>query len=95
MEALQSTGDDPERMLGAALEALKEFPWDWQFLFRAAVAEMRMADIEQDPRMRHDILSRGAAHAQLATEMDPENESLKWIRAEIQKRLEEEPGSLD
>lgn len=95
METLQSYGDDPEKMLVVALEALKEFPWDWQFRYRAAVAGMRIADDVQDPQVRHDTLSRAAAHAQMAVEMDPENQSSKWIRAEIQKRLDDEPGLWD
>ena len=95
METIQSSGDDPEKMLGVALEALKEFPWDWQFLYRAAVDGMRIADNVKDPQVRHDTLSHAAAHAQLAVELDPENQSSKWIRAEIQKRLEDELGLWD
>ena len=95
METMQNSGDDPEKMLGVALEALKVFPWDWQFLYRAAVDGMRIADNVQDPQVRHDTLSHAAAHAQPAVEMDPENQSSKWIRAEIQKRLEDELGLWD
>lgn len=94
-ETLQSSRDDPERMLGVALTALKEFPWDWQFLYRAAVTGMRIADKLQDPHVRHDALCRAVAHAQLAVEMDPENQSSKWIRDKIQKRLEDESGLCD
>jgi len=90
METIQSSGDDPEKMLTAALEALKEFPWDWQFLYRAAVDGMRIADNVADPQVRHDTLSHAAVHAQLAVEMDPENQSSKWIRDEIKKRLDDE-----
>ena len=89
MEALQSSHDDPEQMLGIALAALKEFPWDWQFLYRAAAAGMRVADSLQDSQARRDALCRAAAHAQLAVEMAPENQSSKWIRDEIRKRLED------
>ena len=92
MEMLRSSGDDPEKMLEVALMALKEFPWDRQFLYRAAVAGMRIADNAQDLQVRHHTLSRAAVHAQLAVEMDPENQSSKWIREEIKKRLEDEPG---
>ena len=92
MDTLRSSGDNPEKMLGVALEALKEFPWDWQFLYRAAVDGMRIADNMKDPQVRHDTLSHAAIHAQLALEMDPENQSLKWIRDEIKKRLNNESG---
>ncbi len=95
METLQSSGDDPEKMLTVALEALKEFPWDWQFLYRAAIDGMRIADNVKDPQIRHDTLSHAAIHAQLAVEMDPENQSSKWIRDEIIKRLDDESGLWD
>lgn len=90
METIQSSGDDPEKMLGVALEALKEFPWDWQFLYRAAVCGFRIADELQEPVSRYDVLCRAAAHAQLAVEMDPENQSSKWIRNEIRTRLDKD-----
>ena len=95
METMQRSRDDPEKMLGVALEEMKEFPWDWQFLYRAAVAGMRIADNLQDLYVRHEALGRAAAHAQLAVEMDPENQSSKWIRDEIKKRLEDESGLFD
>lgn len=90
METIQSSGDDPEKMLTAALEALKEFPWDWQFLYRAAVNEMCIADNQQNPQIRHDALRHAAVHARLAAEMDPENQSSAWILDEIRKRLQDE-----
>lgn len=92
METLESTHDDPTKMLEFSLEALKEFPWDWQFSYRAALDGVRVADELQDSQMRYDALCRAAAHAQLAVEMDPENQSSKWIRAEIKKRLKDEYG---
>lgn len=94
-ETLQSSQDDPEKMLEVALAALKEFPWDWQFFYRSAVCGMRIADNLQDPQLHHDVLSRAAAHAQQAVEMDPKNQSSKWIRDEIRKRLDEESGLWD
>lgn len=95
METLQSSRDDPEKMLGIALAALQEFPWDWQFLYRAAVTGMRIADNQRDPQVRHDTLCRAAAQAQLAMEMDPENQSSKWIWDKIRKKLDDEPGLRD
>ena len=86
-DMLQNSRDDPEKMLEVALAALKEFPWDWQFLYRAAVAGTRIADNVHDSQVRYDTLSRAAAHAQLAVEIDPENQSSKWIWAEIATRL--------
>lgn len=65
------------------------------FLYRAAVAGMRIADGLRDSLARHDALCRAAAHAQLAVEMNPEDQSAKWIRDEIRKRLEDESGLRD
>lgn len=95
MDTLHRCGDDSNALLPVALEALKEFPWDWQFLYRAAFEGMRIGDSLQDPQARHDALCRAAAHAQLAVEMDPENQSSKWIRSEIRKRLPDIFGTLD
>ena len=95
LDTLHRCGDDSNALLPVALEALKEFPWDWQFLYRAAVAGMRIADSLQDPQARHETLCQAAAHAQLAVEMDPENRSSKWIRSEIRKRLPDIFGTLD
>ena len=89
METLRRYGDDPEKLLETALMALKEFPGDWQFLYRAAVSQMRIADAAKDLQTCHDVLCRGAVHAQLAVDMDPEKRSSKWIRDEIQNRLDD------
>lgn len=92
METLESTRDDPAKMLEFSLEALNEFPWDCQFLYRAAFNGMRIADDLQDSQMRYDALCCAAAHAQLSVEMDPEKQIAKGIRAEIKKRLKDEFG---
>ena len=95
MDTLHRCGDDPHALLPVALAALKEFPWDRQFLYRAAVAGMRIADSLQDPQARYDALCQAAVHAQLAVEMDPDNRSSKWIRSEIRKRLPDIYGTSD
>lgn len=95
MDTLHRCGDDPHALLPVAFAALKEFPWDRQFLYRAAVAGMRIADSLQDPQARHDALCQAAVHAQLAVEMDPDNRSSKWIRSEIRKRLPDIYGTSD
>ncbi len=95
MDTLHRCGDDPNALLPVALAALKEFPWDWQFLYRAAFEGMRIADSMQDPQARHDTLCRAVVHAQLAVEMNPESKSPKWIRNEIRKRLPDIYGTSD
>lgn len=89
MEALQRSRDDPEQMLAVALAALKEFPWDWQFLYRAAVAQIRIADNLQDLQAHRDTLCHAAVHAQLALEMDPDSQCSRWVCDEIRRRLEQ------
>lgn len=92
-ERLQSSRDDPKEMLEAAMSALEEFPWDWQFRYRAAVCCLRIADALPDSPERRDTLCRGEAHARLAVEMSPDNRSALWIREEIRERLESDAPS--
>lgn len=86
-EMLQRSGDDPRQMLAVALEALTEFPGDGQFLYRAAVCGMRIADDLEDTAAREEALRRAQVHAQQAVEADPRDPSARWIRSEIRKRL--------
>lgn len=81
--ALQASGDDPRAMLEVSIAALKEFPWDRQFLFRAAVDEQRMAEEASDPETRREYLGAAAGHAQLLAELDPENKMARNLAREL------------
>ena len=86
METLQHHGDDEYALLQVALEALKEFPWDWQFLYRAAVDELRIAEQETDPRTQTELYGRAAAHARLSLETDPERSAAQWVLEKAQTK---------
>ena len=86
METLQYHGDDEYALLQVALEALKEFPWDWQFLYRAAVDELRIAEQETDPRTQTELYGRAAAHARLSLETDPERSAAQWVLEKAQTK---------
>ena len=79
MDALRTYGDDEYALLSLALEALEEFPWDMQFLYRAAVDELRIAQEEKDPEKQQEFYGRAAAHAKLSMEMDPEKKIAQWV----------------
>jgi len=78
-ETLHSYGDNPEQLLKLSLNALREFPYDWQFLYRAAVDELRLAEVEGDAQRQTELLGAAAVHAQLSIEMDPEKGSAQWV----------------
>lgn len=79
MDTLRTHGDNEHALLPVALEALKEFPWDYQFLYRAAVEELRIAEGETDPEKQQEFYGRAAAHARHSMEMDQEYHVAKWV----------------
>lgn len=84
---LHDKGDAPEDLLPVALDALKEFPFDWQFLYRAAVSQWRLAEAETDQVMRQTLYEQAAVHAQLSVEMDPEKRTAQWVRDQAMQQL--------
>ena len=82
-QALQAHGAEPGPMLEVSLGALKEFPWDRQFLYRAAVDEQRLAEESDDPQQRRLYLGAAACHAQLLAELDPEDKSAWRMHREL------------
>ena len=82
-QALQAHGAQPGPMLEVSLAALKEFPWDRQFLFRAAVDEQRLGEESDDPEQRRLHLGAAACHAQLLAELDPEDRSARSMYREL------------
>ena len=74
---LRTFGDDPEALLPVALAALKEFPRDRIFLFRAAVSLERLAESAEDPEQSSQYIGRALAYAQLYLEMSPDDGDAK------------------
>lgn len=82
VDTLRTCGDEEHALLQVALSALKEFPQDEQFLYRAAVDELRIAQgLPNDPQ-RMELLCTAIAHAQLCIEMDPEKRTAQWVLTE-------------
>lgn len=79
--------DDAQRLLKVAEAALKEFPYDKIFLYRAAHDAKRIADAQQDEDSRMEYLGRAAAYAQMSVEMDPEHQTGRELRDEILAQL--------
>lgn len=87
-EILRSYGDDPEQLLKLSLNALQELPFDWQFLYRAAVDELRIAEGEADAQRKAELLGAAVVHARLSIEMDPEKRSAQWVLEKAQAMLD-------
>lgn len=82
-DALQRTVGDPEQMLMVALEALKEFPYDRFFLYRAAVNLQWIAETTEDPARSSECIGRAIAYARSAMEMAPDDRSMVEYHQEL------------
>lgn len=89
-ETLRSYGDDPAPLLKLSLDALREFPCDWQFLYRAAVDALRLAEGEGNAQRKVELLGEAIDHAQLSIEMDPEKRSAQWVLEKAQVLLKKQ-----
>lgn len=73
-----------------AEDALREFHWDKPFLYRAALTAKWIGEKTENPAIREEYLGRAGTHAQLLTEMDPEDQyHSKTLRKEIFAQLKE------
>lgn len=86
-QTLRSCGDDPKPLLAISLAALQELPGDWQFLYRASVDELRLAEGEANAQRKAELLGAAVVHAQLSIEMDPEKRSAQWVLEKAQTLL--------
>lgn len=84
--AIEAGVNDYARHLETAEAVLREFPWDKQFLYRAAMSAKFLAEEAEDPAIRQTYLSRAAVHAQLLREMDPED---RYHSRALQKEIRE------
>lgn len=89
---MRKSGDDPTQLLAVCELALKEFPWDWQFLYRAALDETRLAETVTDPEHSLDYIGRALAHAQLYYEMDPDSSVARNLLQSLRAKVEVKDG---
>jgi hypothetical protein len=87
MQALKQHGDNPAYLLPVAEAALKEFHYDDQFLYRAAVNCFFLGEAESDPERREALIGRAGAYAVSSIENDPEHKHAQWVWDEVQKRI--------
>lgn len=87
MKTMKQHGDDPEHLLPVAEAALKEFHYDSQFLYRAAVECYFLAQGESDPKCREALIGRAGTYAVSSMEMDPEHMHAQWVWDEVQKLI--------
>ncbi len=86
-ETLRTYGDDPEKLLPVALAALKEFPHDKIFLFRAAVDLERLAEQVDDPAQSSAYIGQALVHARLYWEMDPDTPTVAAYYRRLQEKV--------
>ena len=84
MHTLQLSHEDPEQLLAVAEAALKEFHWDAQFLYRAAIESYYLAMAQSDLTRREELIGRAGAYAVCSMEMDPDHKTAAWIWDEVQ-----------
>ena len=72
-ETLRSYGDNPEKLLPVSLAALKEFPYDAVFLFRAAINLEKLAETVEDPQQSCAYIGQALVYARLYWEMKPDS----------------------
>lgn len=82
-ETLRRFGEDPEKLLTVALDALKEFPYDRIFLFRATVDQERLAEMVEDDVLSSSYIGQALVNARLYYEMSPDDPTAR----EYYKRL--------
>lgn len=86
-KTMRAYGDDPEHLLPVALAALKEFPHDKIFLFRAAVDLERLAEQEDDLVKSGSYIGQAMVHARLYWEMDPDNPTTAAYYKRLQDKV--------
>lgn len=69
---MKTYGDHPVYLLPVAVDALKEFSYDYIFLLRAAVCCERLAEYVDDPRESSQYIGRAMAYAHHHDEMHPD-----------------------
>jgi len=86
-ETFKKHGDDPQKTLPISVNALDEYPFDKQFLFRAAIDEERLADLETDDKSKSARLHRAMGYAQRLLKEDPQRETAKQVMVRIYSKL--------
>ena len=86
-ETLRTHGDNPEKLLPVALAALKEFPYDKIFLYRAAVDLAWLAEQVDDPAQSSKYIGSALVHARLYWEMAPESRSATQFYVGLKEKV--------
>lgn len=90
--ALRYRGNDDEALLAVALDALKEFPFDKIYLYRAAFQQYRLAEAAEDPDVSADYIGRALANAQLYYEADRTETSATFRKSLWEKVIADDKG---
>ncbi len=86
-ETLQTYGDNPEKLLPVALDALKEFHYDKIFLYRAAVTLEWLAEDAEDPAQSSHFIGQAMVYARLYWEMDPDSRTATGYYRRLKEKV--------
>ena len=90
MRTQEETRMDEKALLEVALAALKEFPHDRNFLFRAAVGQMILAIRSEDDDESRDYIGQALANAAFYVEMSAgEEAAIKQSARNFYKRMKD------
>lgn len=90
MRTQEETRMDEKALLEVALAALKEFPYDRNFLFRAAVGQMILAIRSEDDDESRDYIGQALANAAFYVEMSAGEETARVQSAkDFYKRMKD------
>ena len=90
MKTIKETRMDEKAMLKVSLAALKEFPYDRNFLFRAAVDQMVLAIRSEDDEESRDYIGQALANASFYVEMSAgEQTTIMQSARDFYKRMKD------
>ena len=79
---------DPKALLEVSLAALKEFPYDRTFLYRAAVWNLELAVVSEDDNKSRNYLGEALVHARRYRDMSPGDQQAKDFYKRMMSRCQ-------
>lgn len=79
---------DPKALLEVSLAALKEFPYDRIFLYRAAVWNLELAVVSEDDNKSRNYLGEALVHAWSYRDMSPGDQQAKDFYKRMMSRCQ-------
>lgn len=93
--AFREYGDDSKITLPISISALEEYPNDRTFLFRAAIDEERLGDMETDNKIKWQRFHRAMNYAQRLIAVDKNSETAKHLIVRLYSKLGHENMAIE